>query len=165
MFLALRYSPCYRSEEDNDPLTDSSSAYDCAFTVVPHTKGLHGTKSSAKTGRHHLASSILSDDGNDSQTYYGDVESKSSLHQHRRRSSSVSTLTSQINEDPSERRFENSGEPPSIVNPTIPFNPATLTPEAIQAFVRKAIQGEPRRLYHINPPPEGRPVRVFADGR
>ncbi|KAJ7670520.1 hypothetical protein B0H17DRAFT_1085784, partial [Mycena rosella] len=45
------------------------------------------------------------------------------------------------------------------------FNPAALTPEDIQAFVQKAIDGETWRTYKINPPPVDRPVRVYADGR
>ncbi|PPQ98681.1 hypothetical protein CVT24_003308 [Panaeolus cyanescens] len=44
------------------------------------------------------------------------------------------------------------------------FNPAALTPEDIQAFVQKAIDGEDWRKYKINPPPKDRPVRVYADG-
>ncbi|KAJ7686838.1 hypothetical protein B0H17DRAFT_1071279 [Mycena rosella] len=44
------------------------------------------------------------------------------------------------------------------------FNPAALTPEDIQAFVQKAIDGETWRTYKINPPPVDRPVRVYADG-
>jgi len=45
------------------------------------------------------------------------------------------------------------------------FNPAALTPEDIQSFVAKAIVGEPGRKYKINPPPVGRPVRIYADGK
>ena len=44
------------------------------------------------------------------------------------------------------------------------FNPAALTPEDIQSFVAKAIAGESKRDYKINPPPVGRPVRIYADG-
>jgi len=44
------------------------------------------------------------------------------------------------------------------------FNPASLAPEDIQAFVQNAISGDSWRNYTINPPPEGRPVRVYADG-
>lgn len=44
------------------------------------------------------------------------------------------------------------------------FNPAALTPEDIQSFVAKAIAGESKRGYKINPPPVGRPVRIYADG-
>ncbi|KAF9562902.1 hypothetical protein CPC08DRAFT_662622 [Agrocybe pediades] len=44
------------------------------------------------------------------------------------------------------------------------FNPAALTPNDIQTFVAKAIQGEDHRQYKINRPPTDRPVRVYADG-
>ncbi|TFK37703.1 hypothetical protein BDQ12DRAFT_713465 [Crucibulum laeve] len=44
------------------------------------------------------------------------------------------------------------------------FNPAALTVEDIQAFVQRAIDGEPGRKYKINPPPVDRPIRVYADG-
>ena len=49
------------------------------------------------------------------------------------------------------------------------FNPADLTPEDIREFVGSAIAGGPtekgaKRLYKINPPPVGRPVRIYADG-
>jgi hypothetical protein len=44
------------------------------------------------------------------------------------------------------------------------FNPAVLTPEDIQSFVSKAIQGEAHRKYKINPAPTDRPVRIYADG-
>jgi choline-phosphate cytidylyltransferase len=60
----------------------------------------------------------------------------------------------------------------STKEPSVPliskekFNPAALTPEDIQSFVAKAISGEDGsgRKYKINPPPEGRPARVYADG-
>ncbi|KAF8154111.1 hypothetical protein B0H34DRAFT_720425 [Crassisporium funariophilum] len=44
------------------------------------------------------------------------------------------------------------------------FNPAALTPDDIQAFVTRAIDGEPGRQYKINTPPVGRPIRIYADG-
>ncbi|KAF8999778.1 hypothetical protein BDQ17DRAFT_1308242 [Cyathus striatus] len=46
------------------------------------------------------------------------------------------------------------------------FNPAALTPDDIQAFVRKAIDGDPDfpRPYKINEPPVDRPIRIYADG-
>lgn len=44
------------------------------------------------------------------------------------------------------------------------FHPAALTPDDIQSFVAKAISGESKRAYKINPPPVGRPVRIYADG-
>jgi len=52
--------------------------------------------------------------------------------------------------------------PPAVA--VAAFNPAVLTPEDIQAFVQKALDGEPWRKYKINRPPAGRPVRVYADG-
>ena len=44
------------------------------------------------------------------------------------------------------------------------FDPSTLSPEDIQAFVRRAINGGLECKYRINEPPVGRPVRVYADG-
>jgi choline-phosphate cytidylyltransferase len=49
------------------------------------------------------------------------------------------------------------------------FDPAKLTPQDIQSFVRDAINGAPTekgvpRTYKIKPPPTDRPVRVYADG-
>jgi hypothetical protein len=66
----------------------------------------------------------------------------------------------------------NTTAPPLIVTeePAVPlaskkaFNPAALTPDDIQSFVAKAIEGETHRKYKINTPPVGRPVRVYADG-
>lgn len=56
-------------------------------------------------------------------------------------------------------------EEPAVSAPSeSAFNPAALTPDDIQAFVRKAIEGEDWRQYKINPPPSDRPVRVYADG-
>ena len=53
-------------------------------------------------------------------------------------------------------------EPSAVVKET--FNPASLTPEDIQSFVARAIEGEPGRSYKINRPPEDRAIRVYADG-
>ncbi|KAI0632901.1 hypothetical protein C8Q77DRAFT_1120420 [Trametes polyzona] len=48
------------------------------------------------------------------------------------------------------------------------FNPAKLSPADIQEFARACIAGtDPlgsARQYRINPPPVGRPVRIYADG-
>ncbi|KAJ7160896.1 hypothetical protein C8R46DRAFT_355794 [Mycena filopes] len=58
--------------------------------------------------------------------------------------------------------------PPSSGAPQadIDFNPksAALSPEEIQLFVQKAIDGESYRPYKINSPAIDRPVRVYADG-
>jgi len=56
-------------------------------------------------------------------------------------------------------------EEPAVSAPSeSAFNPAALTPDDIQAFVQKALDGESWRTYKINPPPRDRPVRVYADG-
>ncbi|KAL0068947.1 choline-phosphate cytidylyltransferase [Marasmius tenuissimus] len=55
-------------------------------------------------------------------------------------------------------------EPPVPRQTAQAFNPAALTPDDIQAFVKKAIEGETWRQYKINQPPTDRPVRVYADG-
>ncbi len=44
------------------------------------------------------------------------------------------------------------------------FSPSALSPEDIQTFVRRAINGGLHCKYKINEPPVGRPVRVYADG-
>jgi len=206
-----------RSEEDNDPLTDDGAST-VSVPVVRNsnrsnnpTSTSHGTKSSFRT-KHQLASSLLSDDdGVDSPTYDGDIESSTTagpdghsssktltapLHHHR--NSSGSTLTSpvsavfpQTSQHSTHTQLQNS---PRVVNPISPpifisqpinttatplrdveepapaaatqavFNPASLTPDDIRAFVRKAIEGESWRKYKINNPPTDRPVRVYADG-
>ena len=50
------------------------------------------------------------------------------------------------------------------------FDPSRLTADEIQLYIRNAIagvheSGVPPRTYRINPPPIGRPVRIYADGR
>ncbi|GAA5878009.1 hypothetical protein JCM16303_002816 [Sporobolomyces ruberrimus] len=41
---------------------------------------------------------------------------------------------------------------------------SNLTAEEIQEHIRKAVEGQEGRSYKINPPPVGRPVRIYADG-
>ena len=55
-------------------------------------------------------------------------------------------------------------EPALIHDAAQAFNPSTLSPEDIQAFVRSEINAGLHRKYKINEPPVGRPVRVYADG-
>ncbi|KAI5993705.1 hypothetical protein F5J12DRAFT_858454 [Pisolithus orientalis] len=162
-------SPTYdASEEDNDPLTDDGGSAKSAPVSARSNRPtpLHSKSGAARAGgRHQLASSMLSDDGIDSQTYDGDVESsitaRAGHHGHPglRHSSSTSTLTSQIDDS----RVHSAVPQLSIQEPA-PFNTASLTPHDIQSFVRRAIEGEPGRLYRINPPPTDRPVRIYADG-
>ena len=174
------------SEEDNDPLTDDGGSA-VALPVSPRINRApnapHTYKLSSRA-RHQLASSMLSDDGTDSQTYDGDVESSitAGVGQHQaskgypnlRHASSNSTLTSQIEDNASPSTSRHPTPPPTAqqalvlepptYKPVTTCNPASLTPEDIQAFVQKAINGEPGRSYRINTPPTDRPVRIFADG-
>ncbi|KAJ7222501.1 cholinephosphate cytidylyltransferase [Mycena pura] len=143
--------------------------------------------------RHQLASSLLSDsDGVDSPTYDGDVESSATagpeptisarpVHHHHASSTSMldvqvlSPSTPGAEESPARPAKKDAAgnpvflaarlqEPAPAAVSAVAFNPAALTAEDIQAFVRKAIDGEAGRMYKINPPPVGRPARIYADG-
>ncbi len=46
-----------------------------------------------------------------------------------------------------------------------PISTVDLTPDDIRTFVQRAVAGEEHRKYKINPPPSGRPVRIYADGK
>jgi len=130
-----------------------------------------------------MAAVLSSDDGIDSPTYDGDIESSSTLIA-RNSASNVSTplaspsftatssaerpLPSLVLSQPT----ETSSEPQPVEEPEAPppviaakFNPASLAPEDIQAFVNDAITGTSPRQYAINPPPVGRPIRIYADGK
>ncbi|KAG2125150.1 hypothetical protein DEU56DRAFT_825829 [Suillus clintonianus] len=173
-------SPTYdASEEDNDPLsTDDGGSSAMSLPTVSRSAKPPFQSKAASRARHQLASSMLSDDGTDSQTYDGDVESsvtaaagshpfnKTSLHPTLHHSSSASTLTSQIDDVlPSSKPAALApDEPMPTAEAMSTFNPAALTPDHIQAFIRKAIEGQPSRSYKINQPPLNRPVRIFADG-
>ncbi|KAL5525228.1 PCT1 [Sanghuangporus sanghuang] len=170
-------------------------------------------------------SGVISDDGVDSPTYDGDIETNTNLRTvhyhssghphtnagsgHSSASASVSTLTSPASVNfpggggrgnapavtitsasrqssipssattagPVSFQVVNSAtkplrvadEPSPVPVATAEFNPADLTTEDIQEFVRSAIAGGPteagaKRLYKINPAPVGRPVRIYADG-
>lgn len=181
-----RQPPLFSSEEDNDPLTDDGGSAIAIPVSLRANRGPNAAHTSklASRARHQLASSVLSDDGTDSQTYDGDIESsmtvsvgqhqasKGFLYPNLHHTSSNSTLTSQIEDNaPSPSTSRHHTPPPtaqsvSDLEPTIDItcNPAAFTPEDIQAFVQRAINGEPDRPYRINPPPTGKPVRIFADG-
>jgi len=184
-------SPAYdASEEDNDPLTDDGSA--TSLHVPSRSSQPLRQKPQHPKVKHHLAASLLSDsDGVDSPTYDGDIESstagenidtqqthlRTSTHAHHY-SSSTSTLSDpRADDEPPVQDNDTPGidapmtNPLSVVEePPVPavveavFNPAALTPEDIQTYVRKAIEGEASREYKINPPPTDRPVRIYADG-
>jgi choline-phosphate cytidylyltransferase len=177
----------HRSEEDNDQaLTDDGSAVSGPESSRP-AQPLRQKTQQAKM-KHHLAASVLSDsDRVDSPTYDGDVESStvggytdtqphpraSTLTHHY--SSSTSTFSNPYTSEAPDNFTPGvdapSTDPLSVARvPRVPaavqavFNPAALTPEDIQSFVRKAIEGESWRNYKINPPPAGRPIRIYADG-
>lgn len=209
----------FRSEEDNDPLTDDArSTTSAPIAISRHSSTTTNTRPSypkpspAFRGKHHLAHNLVSDSdgGVDSPTYDGDVESsttagaetqpshKIAYHHYHHSTSSVSTLNTPITaptfntppnltppNEPSHLTSPratnpNSNQPVFISPPNLPpigtdepavsapsiaaFNPAALTPGDIQSFITKAIVGEPGRTYKINPPPVGRPVRIYADG-
>jgi choline-phosphate cytidylyltransferase len=156
----------------------------------------HATKASSRN-KHQLASSLLSDDdGVDSPTYDGDVESSTTAGlessrsmlapSHHHRNSSGSTLPTSVFSQMSTQHHNQSSprqtnppifisqptntspriveEPASTTPSQSVFNPASLTADDIQGFVKKAIVGESWRKYKINQPPTDRPVRVYADG-
>ena len=142
---------------------------------------------------------MLSDDGVDSPTYDGDIESSTTVGRDREpspaqsHSAMTSTLPSPapviqnlpaaiaILQSPSTASSSDAEieparvivyNPPSMGAP-VPapihdvaqaFNPSTLSPEDIRAFMRRAINGGLQCKYRINDPPVGRPVRVYADG-
>ncbi|OBZ74429.1 Choline-phosphate cytidylyltransferase 1 [Grifola frondosa] len=102
--------------------------------------------------RHALAASVVSSDdgGIDSPTYDGDIESSATLGQGRDTpsssahypSSAASTLTS----------------PAPSASPSLHPVDAPLLPHSSTDALAHA------RTYRINPPPTGRPVRIYADG-
>ncbi|KIM90062.1 hypothetical protein PILCRDRAFT_812873 [Piloderma croceum F 1598] len=194
-------SPAYdASEEDNDPLTDdgaSSVSLPVFRNSSRNTAISHASKASSRA-KHQLASSLLSDDdGVDSPTYDGDIESSTTAglessrpmlapsHHHRNSSGSTlptSAVFSQMSTQHHTQLSPRQTNPPIFISQptnaspriieepafTAPsqsvFNPALLTTDDIQGFVKKAIAGESWRKYKINQPPTDRPVRVYADG-
>ncbi|KAI0077693.1 hypothetical protein K474DRAFT_1707164 [Panus rudis PR-1116 ss-1] len=235
-------SPAYdASEEDNDPLTDDGAS---AVSVSSSTNQSRSRLANAKQGtavsrgRHALASTMLggglisSDEGVDSPTYDGDIESSTTAgpdgdpisrttsgSSYQSAPSIASTLSpespSVVLPTTSTQARPSSVPRPTASHPSIPiepppvmpiplsasgtsspiptypldplptlfspdstsaspstFNPATLTPEDIQAHFRSAIDsegiavgtGEDKKVYKINEPPKNRPVRIYADG-
>ncbi|KAH8112096.1 hypothetical protein DFH11DRAFT_1609654 [Phellopilus nigrolimitatus] len=210
-------SPAYdASEEDNDPLTDDgASTISLSASRNQHiptsplaqartsamnasTGSTGGGRSGSSRVRHNFLSDVISDDGVDSPTYDGDVETSTSTrtvhytHAHpgssRLSGSSTSTLTSptsttfaEADADAMPTELRGEASTPSVVVSAASrtglsqpvnvaaFDPAKLTVEDIQEFVRVAIDGGPtengtKRAYKINQPPVGRPVRIYADG-
>ncbi|KAH9028941.1 hypothetical protein EDB84DRAFT_1497415 [Lactarius hengduanensis] len=197
-------SPAYdASEEDNDPLTDDGSPAPSSLrhsAAAQHVQHRGQATLTARPGspalrsrlKHTLSPYVVSDDGVDSPTYDGDIESSTTVGRDRDHPSPVqphsavtSTLPSpaplvqtlpavvKIIPPPStasssdaemEPTRAHAPERASAHNASQAFTPSTLAPEDIQAFVRRAINGEIHRKYKINEPPTDRPVRVYADG-
>lgn len=137
------------------------------------------TAAAASRARHQLASAFLSDDGVDSPTYDGDIESSTTAGPDPPSKPSHPSPTTAPDHSPTSRSHKIDSPHPVFLSPpanisSVPLpvpaaqtafiNPAALTATDIQAFVTKAIQGESWRTYKIHPPPVGRPVRVYADG-
>ena len=187
--ILMSYS--HRSEEDNDPLTDVDSGISVPLSSRPVNAGQLRAKPPQARMKHLVASLLSDSDGVDSPTYDGDVESSTAgghtdtqihrtpLHTHHS-TSSTSTLSNPHTADrndvpqnvtpglnaPNTDPFPvaTTGEPNVLSIVETAFNPAALSAEDIQNFVRKAIEGESTRNYRINPPPTDRPVRIYADG-
>ncbi|KAH9986219.1 hypothetical protein BJV74DRAFT_775058 [Russula compacta] len=204
-------SPAYdASEEDNDPFTDDGSSALSITSPLRQTvatqhrgPGPMTARSSSPASRsrlkHTLSPSMLSDDGVDSPTYDGDIESSTTIGRDREpspfqsHSAVTSTLPSptpvihslpaaltvippQSTASSSDAEIEpgrvivynsfatTGPESGPVHDGAQAFHPSALSPEDIQAFVRRAINGELQRKYKINEPPVGRPVRVYADG-
>lgn len=187
------------SEEDNDPLTDDGSPALHTPSSLRHSITAQHRGQTTLTARpgspplrsrlkHTLSPYVVSDDGVDSPTYDGDIESSTTVGRDRDHPSPVqphsavtSTLPSPtphmqslpaiVNVIPPQSTASSSDadvEPARVVvhsaDASPAFTPSTLAPEDIQAFVRRAINGEIHRKYKINEPPTDRPVRVYADG-
>jgi choline-phosphate cytidylyltransferase len=196
-------SPLFSSEEDNDPDDGTSSLSITSLlrqsaTTQHRGPGARTSPPPRSRLKHILSPSLLSDDGVDSPTYDGDIESSTTVGRDRDHPSPVqshsavtSTLpsptpiiqalpatgvvipqpstasSSDAEIEPARVIVYNTISPtpePAIREVAQAFNPAVLSAEDIQAFVRRGINGETHRKYRINEPPVGRPVRVYADG-
>ena len=204
------HSQTFSSEEDNDPLTDYGSpthSFPTSSRQTAHAQHRGQATLTARPGspplrsrlKHTLSPYVLSDDGVDSPTYDGDIESSTTVGRDRDHPSPVqlhSAVTSTL-PSPTPHMYDLPAvvtviPPPSTASSSDAemkparavvhnvhgsaaervhandasqaFTPSTLSPEDIQAFVRRAINGEIHRKYKINEPPTGRPVRIYADG-
>jgi choline-phosphate cytidylyltransferase len=186
----LRFRPLIknvhsRSEEDNDPLTDDNTSGTSILPVsrIPPTgRPVHqNTATPTSRFRQAVTADNTTDSGVESPMYDGDVESSATAgpdsRHHISKPSIDSALTSPVAsafpiqsatmpQVPSGSIPLSPGkiEPPPGPIAEAPFDPASLTPENIQTFVTNAIL-DPNHAYKINPPPVGRPIRVYADGK
>jgi len=173
-------------------LTDGDgSAVSVPVTRLAAANNSRSLNKATRIKQHQLVANLLSDsDGVDSPTYDGDIESSTTAgadgHQIKtHRGSSVSTLSPPVTPSPvitpckevpdplsATRALDPESQQPVFISqpesPVSPLssavNPASFTADDIQAFVKRAIAGEPARTYKINSPPVGRPIRIYADG-
>ena len=187
------------SEEDNDPTTDDGTSSVISVPVSHQKSRAVGSHSNPLKMQNKKHQQVIDDEdpGVDSPTYDGDVESYTTAgpqhnsqresaaslrHSHSSSESTVSTLTSPLSR-PAGLHPDSSHRPPTSSpltrNETTPvppkpsseenFDPAKITPEEIQKWVRDVIAGHSEgapasRRYTINPPPTDRPIVIYADG-
>ena len=187
------------SEEDNDPTTDDGTPSIISLPVTHQKSRAVGNHSNPLKVQNKKHQQVVDDEdpGVDSPTYDGDVESyttASPQHVGQREStgsfrsthssseSTVSVVISPLSRpapllpDSSHRpptsspltRGETTPEPQKP-SPGSSFDPARITPEEIQKWVRDVIAGHSQggpasRSYTINSPPTNRPVVIYADG-
>lgn len=187
------------SEEDNDPTTDDGTSPVISIPVSHQKSRAVGSHSNPLKVHNKKHQQVIDDEdpGVDSPTYDGDVESYTTTgpqHINQRESiaslrdvhssseSTVSTMTSPLLR-PTGLHPDSSHRPPTSSpltrNETTPvppkhpseenFDPAKITPEEIQKWVRDVVVGHSEgapasRSYTINPPPTNRPVVIYADG-
>ncbi|EJD41101.1 hypothetical protein AURDEDRAFT_115620 [Auricularia subglabra TFB-10046 SS5] len=167
-------SPAYdASEEDNDATDDGASAFS-----IPRPAPAAGLRGRAPIAARRSAVLSESDTGVDSPTYDGDVESASTVTANTSATASTaspgsvaSSLPHPDVEKTPPRSIHSLPQPElSITEPTptaevaATLDPASLTPDEIQKFVRDAIDASKSMPVHIREPPTDRPVRVYADG-
>ncbi|TRM59989.1 hypothetical protein BD626DRAFT_549920 [Schizophyllum amplum] len=145
-----------------------SPAYDaCAYNHPQTPSAPHRRRQPPPPRRHHLASVLSDSDGVESPTYDGDNHCRETTPRRTR-------ILKCIPSSPSRPApVHHITEPPVPAVSAAAFNPASLTAEDIQAYVQQAIDGDPvsingeppkPRPYRTSPPPQGRPVRIYADG-
>jgi len=187
------------SEEDNDPTTDDGTSHIISIPVSHQKSRAISSHSNPLKVHNKKHQQVIDDEdpGVDSPTYDGDVESYTTTgpqHISQREStfslrdahssseSTVSTMTSPLSR-PTGLHPDSSHRPPASspltrggATPVPPklsseesFDPAKITPEEIQKWVRDVIAGHSEgapasRSYTINPPPTNRPIVIYADG-
>ena len=187
------------SEEDNDPTTDDATSSVTSIPVPHQKSRAVTTHSNPLKVHNKKHQQVIEDEdpGVDSPTYDGDVESytttdpqyinqrDSTISPHDTHSSSestTSTMTSPFSRstglypDSSHRpptsspltRGETTPTPPALSSGAN-FNPACITAEGIQKWVKDVIAGHSEgapgsRSYKINSPPADRPIVIYADG-